>query len=102
MFGPTKTLDAATAVGIGTKVNAVAPVSKIALQVVHQGASTCVVTLKGSLDGSNLFVLTTWTLSPQTNGDILFVDGKPCTMFWASLDTISGAGATVSAWICGV
>ena len=65
------------------------------------GAPTGVsVTLQGSLDGTNWFILAT---STSTTGDYQSVADKPCHFVRANLGTLTGGTApTVTARIAGV
>jgi len=99
LFG--KSLNAVSAVGAGDSIDAHVPVSKHSIQVVLTGApDTAVVTLEGTLDRVNWFVLATWTKASQTSGDIVSTADKPCVATRANCTTLTGGTSpTVSAWI---
>lgn len=95
---PFNSLSGAGAVGVGAAVNLENCYSNFSLQTNVVNAATAVsVTLEGSLNGTNWFVLAT---STSVTGDMQFSTGRPVSYVRANLGTLTtAAGATVSAWI---
>lgn len=78
--------------------------TKFGLQVILGGtvvATGCVVTLQGTLDGTNYFTLATWDVTaPLASGAIVFAVDKPVRKIRANCTTLSGGTApTVTAYL---
>lgn len=98
-IGSMTALSAVTSTGAGTALDLGAAYGKFALQVKHTGSpATVIVTIEGSVNGTDYMTIGTWTAVSQANGDIIFVTDKPCAYVRANLTTLTGGTApTVTA-----
>jgi hypothetical protein len=97
--GAIRLLQAVTAIGAGAAVILDPPRRSFGLQVTHTGGPTVVVvSLDGSIDGTNWFSLGSW--STLTFGDIVFIVDKVVTQIRGNLTVLTGGTSpTVTAWV---
>ena len=77
--------------------------SSFGIQVTSATTVVNKVSLEGSIGGTTFFTIagTTWTGGTNSNGDILWVTGKPCTKIRATVQAAvaSSSDPLINAWI---